>query len=240
MTVPRNSLTQRAGRYDLELTATLERPVQGELLRHARPVFAWFEVTPQAADSAPKYLHVKNLLFRPAPAWQLTSTPWVPRQGKSEVKISPALLRVDAYWLERVPPATETMDFSSVKAAQREFKTKATFTVDTSNVSIDLKTDDERRLTIRITHSPDKPVVVRVAQGDRWTIREDHLFFGNENKYTAIFGPFSPADWDLQLTLQFLSIASIKNKNNATRLTVDVPEPPDVNNKDFLPKEKLK
>jgi hypothetical protein len=241
LTVPRNSLTPRAGDYDLDLTATLEKPVFGRQHLHRElPVFAWFEVSPQAADRKPMSLRVENLLHRPAPAWALTSASWPPERGQTEVNIAPALPRVDAYWLEKEPPAKATLEFTSLNVAERELKEKdRKFTVDTGEVEIEELSTRDGYLTIRLNHSEKKPVVVRVSvQGisQTWTLGEDHKFFGNANRYTATFGPLRAEDLEHRLTLQFYSIASIKSL--ATPATAEVREPPNRNNRDALPDEK--
>ena len=243
MTVPRNSLTQQAGRYDLDLTATLEKPVYDRPHLHRElPLFAWFEVEPQSADRRPTSLRVENLLLRPAPAWALTAAAWPPERGESSVAIAPALPRVAAYWLGKEPPATATLEFTSLNVADRELKEKdRKFAVDTGNVEIEqLSPPTDGYLTIRLNHSEKKPVVVRVSvQGvsQSWTLGEDHKFFGNSNRYTATFGPIRAEDLERRLTLKFYSIASIKE--HSTPAIADVGERPGVNNKDRLPEEKL-
>jgi hypothetical protein len=242
LTVPRNSLTPRASDYDLDLTATLEKPVFGrQHLHQERPMFAWFEVTPQTADRKPTSLRVENLLRRYAPAWALTSANWPPEKGQSSVSIAPALPRVDAYWLDTEPPAAATREFTSLNVADRELKEKdRKFSVDDGQVEIEELSVRGGYLTIRLNHSENKPVVVRAyVQGlsQSWTLGEDHKFFGNANRYTATFGPIEPDDLPKRLTLKFLSIASVKAM--ATPVTAEVREAPHRNNKDWLPEEKL-
>jgi hypothetical protein len=204
-------------------------------------MFAWFEVTPQAADRKPTSLRVENLLRRYAPAWSLTSANWPPEKGQSSVINAPALPRVEAYWLDTDPKATATREFTSLNVADRELKEKdRTFGVDDGQV-MDLQLSvDKGYMTVRFTHTEGKPVVVRAyVQGlsQVWTLGEDHKFFGNANRYTATFGPLNPDDLPKRLTLKFFSIASVKAM--ATPVTVDVREAPDRNAKDYLPEVKL-
>jgi hypothetical protein len=242
LTVPRNSLTPRASVYDLDLTATLEKPVYDRRhLHQERPMFAWFEVTPQAADRKPTSLRVENLLRRYAPAWSLTSANWPPEKGQSSVINAPALPRVEAYWLDTEPKATATREFTSLNVADRELTdNNRTFGVDDGQV-MDLQLSvNNGYMTVRLTHTEGKPVVVRAyVQGlsQVWTLGEDHKFFGKANRYTATFGPLNPDDLPKRLTLKFFSIASVKAM--ATTVTVDVREAPDRNAKDYLPEVKL-
>ena len=242
ITVPRNSLTQRAGRYDLDLTTTLEKPVFDRPHLHRElPMFAWFEVEPNNADRRPTSIRVENLLHRPAPAWAITAAAWPPERGEAEVHVAAALPRVDAYWLEKEPPSKATLEFTSLNVAERELKEKdRNFTVDTANVVIENLSTDNGYLTIRLNHSEKKPVVVRISlQGisQSWTLGEDHKFFGNSNRYTATFGPIRAEDLERRLTLQFYSIASIKELSTAA--IANVRERPQRTNQDHLPEEKL-
>jgi hypothetical protein len=241
LTVPRNSLTSRAGSYDLDITATLEKPSEDRAILHREmPLFAWFEVSPQNSDKRPSSIKVENLLGRPAPAWRLTGAPWVPATGQSEVRVAPARPRVEAFWLEREPPAARTLEFSSLNVADRELQAKdRKFAVDNGNVEITDLTTGGGYLTLRLTHDPGKPVLVRVLlQGitQQWTLGEEHRFFGNANRYTATFGPLRPEDVSRRLTLQFYSVKAIKEMSKPVSL--DLPNSPEPNRDDKLPTEK--
>ena len=242
LTVPRNSLTPRGGTYDLDLTATLEKPLApGDRLVRDTPLFAWFDVTPQNGNGLPPSLKVENLLRRLAPAWRITG-PWVPKAGEAALnRLNGAAPRVDAYWLEREPTAKFTKEITSLKAIDLEFLEKdKKFSVDGTDVEVDIAPPTDGLLTIRVRHADKRPVLVRVkVQGvkQRWTLGEEHRYYGQANCYTAVFGPFESEDYNRRVTLEFFTIDSLRAL--AQHMTLDLPRGPVADSPDLLEEVKL-
>lgn len=234
LAVSKNSLTQPSNTYDLELTATLERPMESPdrpRLERRLPLFVWFDVSPLDADKdqVPTAIRVENLHYRPAPAWKVSATRWVPMAGKTEVSFAAARSRVDAYWLDSEPQARATLRLAELRDKD------AVLTVDDVKVTVDRDAPIKNgELTVRLTHAPNKPVLVRVA-GQRWTLREEHRFFDKANQYTAVF-EVREEDRD-KITLEFFSVATIKDRSR--KVALDLPRASTQDSRDELPEYKL-
>jgi hypothetical protein len=231
LTVLRNSLTQPSNSYDLELAAALEKPITERvtLLTRQLPMFAWFEVTPADADKGkvPVSLRMEFLHRQLAPMWSVKARRWVPRAGQTEVALAAARAQVNAYWLDDEPPRN-TVDYARLRNK---------LSVDGIDVTIDpiepLSKDGE--LTVRLTHEPGKPVLVRVAirgASRRWDLNEEHKFFDNANKYTAVFGPIQETDL-ADLTFEFFSLATIRER--AKKVSMELKQAPDLKSHSPIP-----
>ena len=238
LTVLRNSLTQPSNSYDLVVTAALEKPIteRVELLTRQRPQFAWFDITPADADKGkgPASIRMEFLDQQLAHAWKVTASRWVPRAGQTEVALNAARAQVDAYWLESEPPGS-TVDFARLKEKERHSVDGIDVTVDP-----DITLDKDGKLTVRLTHEPKKPVLVRVAINGisrRWDLNEEHKFFDTANKYTAVFGPIQQKDL-AKLSFEFFSLAAIKDR--AKKIPMELKQPPTLGARDQLPRPKLR
>jgi hypothetical protein len=233
LTVLRNSLTQPSNSYDLELAAALEKPIteRTTLLRRELPLFAWFEVTPADADKgkAPVSLRMEFLHRQLAPMWSVKARRWVPRAGQTEVALAAARAQVNAYWLDDEPPRN-LVDFAKVSQKEK-------LSVDGINVTIDrdITLSKDRELTVRLTHEPNKPVLVRVSingASRRWNLNEEHKFFDTANKYTAVFGPIQETDLP-HLTFEFFSLATIRER--AKKVSMELKQAPDLKSHSPIP-----
>jgi hypothetical protein len=162
-----------------------------------------------------------------APMWSVKARRWVPRAGQTEVALAAARAQVNAYWLDDEPPRN-TVDYARLRNK---------LSVDGIDVTIDpiepLSKDGE--LTVRLTHEPGKPVLVRVAirgASRRWDLNEEHKFFDNANKYTAVFGPIQETDL-ADLTFEFFSLATIRER--AKKVSMELKQAPDLKSHSPIP-----
>ncbi len=234
MAVPRKLLRSNGQGFDLELTATLEKklgPV--DQLYRQYPRFAWFDVARGAGGKLAR-LRVENLHNRWAPAWQLTSIDWTKSSLDAERPV------VTGYWLEKEERAPTVLRYAEVQGLDRTREPRVV-QVDGSEVKVTEVSENEGYLSLRLTHTANKPVVARLSLGDlnqRFTLGEHHVFFGNANEYTVRFGPIA-RDRFRTLAIELRSIERVRAEG--VKIEVGVKEKPTINDTgNLLPEEAAK
>src|SRR5262249_7875862 len=77
-------------------------------------------------------------------------------------------------------------------------------------------------LTVRLKYAePGKPVFLRPGKlkgpEQRFLLAERHLFFDNQTRYTARFGPLSPRDLESSVDLELFSVPDPKERATKTQ-----------------------
>jgi hypothetical protein len=213
-------------RYGLEMLVTLEdwRNVkQGakDLLTQHRPGFVWFEL--KAPGENPPGLRVVNEWNRQGPAWKLQMGEWPKDNNKR-----PLMPQLDAWWIDtgKQPKAFDAAQFEEVHGHNGVTIGKGNNVVTIERVvfedrfvRIDGLVRMEKCLVVRLHYNFEGPVMVRmddklVYQG------EEHHFYNQARKVTAVFYPVTEASVNLtKYTLNLVNLGDFKSHDTTLRVS---------------------
>jgi hypothetical protein len=214
LAVLQNKQLRIQGHHGLEMLVTLEelrKLKQKDLLEQHRPKFVWFEL--KAAGKYPPGLRVFNEWNRQGPAWKLHMTEW----PDLDLPLTPQL---DAWWISSANPVQfNTADYHlELKDRENVKKVNGKDTVTIESAKFEERLVKGRGLTkclvVRLHYDMEGPVW---AQLDQLKYDgEEHHFYTNAHKVTAVFYAVTEAQIELGFTLKLVSLDAFKNNKNTT------------------------
>lgn len=230
-TLPELTVTKATEWVHLNMVATLESELAAadpKLLRVARPVIAWFDVTnPDGSTPDPTKLRMKvenrtgsNALV--APAWNLTLTNWDTNNPNGTVR-QPV---VSGYWVDSLPPAlgTPKLNLRNLEQSVADVQKAKTFASNGGNAELQnaavTEVNGKKYLTVWFsTGKPGEQVFARTTGWGEETTRpveERHAFYDPQARYTAKFGPLTPGQAEAVVTLELYSVAALRDRAKQT------------------------
>src|SRR5262249_37200084 len=190
---------QQLGERGLQLLATLEKnPDPRETtLQLIKPRETWMELRAEPESRARFALRWNAVNDYPAPAWVLDVPEWPVLAGTQ----TPATPLLQVWWNpDQETAAAAALDRGADFRTLTQLRQK-TVQVDGDKVVIesvqveehlvasrrDRKLEKTSCLVVRLSHAPDRPVWVRLQGLD--AAGQEHRFYTEANKYTALFWP---------------------------------------------------
>jgi hypothetical protein len=228
---------QRVDERGLQMLMTLEKeqPPEVGALQMIKPSKVWLEVAP-ASGNAAFVSRWSNQPGYPAPAWGLDIPVWPTQAGGK----GPARPVARAWWLEdRLPPPTATFD-RGLDFRDLEGLTNRAIRVDERDALLEsvcveehlVETQPGARgapgqlrqmpcLVVRVAHAPNCPVWAQIRGLE--AAGQEHRYYSDANKYTAIFWPVS-ADQAATLLggLDIFSVNAFKRAAEARKTNLEL------------------
>lgn len=235
LTIPALNLKEKTGSTDLHMVATME-PVGGSpagpIQEAPRPLFPWFEVN--SIDGKPADPKLKpGLMVVNSPrlicsAWKLEFTNWDFNRSIDTIR-RPA---VSGYWIEGLPAPVQRYPIDLRDVEQSEAKLPKVSVAGGAQVElVDVSLEDVlpgktvdpqeippgKYLTVRLKYAESgKPVFLRPGKlkgtEQRFLLAERHLFYDNQKRYTARFGPLTPRDLEGAVDLELFYVPELKDR----------------------------
>jgi len=190
------------------------------VVRQVRPEWAMFRVHAAGAKGPAPQMRVTPLWDYPATAWSVALSVW----PLDEQTGKPAAATLEAWWW---PPGQELP--VAARLTKPPSKTPVPWRTEQDGGLVTLEGlgiercrveggDTVQGLVVRLSHPPDQePVFVQL---EKWQGGQEHRFYRQAGKYTAVFYPMTEEE-ARQQTVLLLSVAAFKK--HARTLTTKLP-----------------
>jgi hypothetical protein len=222
------------GHRELTQLVTLEdqagRAGGAQPIEHRVPTFVWLDL--KGADGKPPLgLRWYRDARYPAPAFEVRSGWPNPPEAKTEAEVrwSDGELKPGLFATRAHPAGQRLDDFAPAEVALADCKAVIEkVSVESRPVKVGPDRSREQRtcLVVQILYEPKKPVWVRIPQlaavGQGWG--EEHHYFTEANRYTAIFWGLS--DFQARaFSLEVVSLEAFKSAYPSVELRIPAPTP---------------
>jgi hypothetical protein len=207
-------------------------PAAAADVQQRRLNFVWLELQPKAATSFRQLIWQRDYSYAGS-ALSLRTDGWPFERGKA----APGQLQ--AWWTTGPadqPGYAHMLDPDSVQSLKQKFAKVLPLRAGTANLKIenvaleshDVEVAPNQRapkpcLVFRISHDPQKPVFLQLRTPENYLLGEEHRYYPEANRYTAIFWNL-PDPQNVRLAVNLISIADFQAASEPVSFSLRSPD----------------